>query len=507
MAYLRLVRPNVLFIQSDQHCAAVTGCYGDPLVRTPHLDGLANRGVVLDNVYCASPLCVPSRASLLTGRYPHENEVWTNRHVLSSAVPTFAHAMGAAGYRPVQIGRMHFIGPDQLHGYAERLVGDHGPNYLGGRPVDHGMLDGTAGPARVSLRLSGHGQSAYQVHDEEVTASAVDYLDRLGAARHSGRRMDPFSLSVGLMLPHQPFVARKEDFDLYRGVMTMPRNPEPYSDKLHPYLRWWRKQCGIEEVSEEEVLRCRTAYWALVTRMDAMIGEVLGALERNGFGDDTLVVYTTDHGEHAGEHGLWWKQTFCEESVRVPAIISWPGVLPRGVRCDRVIEQLDLGATLLDAIDAPALPRSRGHSILGLLRDPRGTEWDDLAFAEYCTDSTSEALHGTEAGQAHRGFYQRMVRRGRWKLIYYHGMEPQLFDLAEDPHEMHDVAQDRAYQRVRQDLTRQVLDGWDPAAIASRMASLLADQEILASWARAVEPPDQYRWDLRPEMDYLDDLQ
>ena len=120
-------RPNLLYIHSDQHNPAVTGCYGDPLVQTPHLDGLAARGVVFDSVYCPSPICVPSRMSMLNGRYPYENEVWTNSHILDSGSPTFAHAMGAAGYNPVLIGRMHSLGPNQLHGYAERLVG--GPRF------------------------------------------------------------------------------------------------------------------------------------------------------------------------------------------------------------------------------------------------------------------------------------------------------------------------------------------------------------------------------------------
>ena len=123
--------PNLLYIHSDQHNPYVTGCYGDPLVQTPHLDSLAAEGVVLENVYCPSPICVPSRMSMLSGRYPYENAVWTNSHILDSGIPTFAHAMGAAGYQPVLIGRMHSLGPDQLHGYAERLVGDHGPNYHG----------------------------------------------------------------------------------------------------------------------------------------------------------------------------------------------------------------------------------------------------------------------------------------------------------------------------------------------------------------------------------------
>ncbi|MGH2561040.1 MAG: sulfatase-like hydrolase/transferase, partial [Thermomicrobiales bacterium] len=300
-------RANLLIIQSDQHSPYVAGCYGDPLVQTPHLDALAAGGVVLDQAYCPAPLCGPSRMALMSGRHPYQNRVWTNDHILDAGIPTFAHALGAAGYRSTLIGRLHAIGPDQLRGYVERQVGDHFPNHMGGRPVARGSLDGTAGPDRISLRLSGTGQSAYQVKDEDVTAAAVNELDRLGEARRQGEAAPPFCLSVGYMLPHQPFVARREDYARYAGRMTMPRHPEPFSNALHPYIRWWRSRCGIETVTDEETLRARTAYWALVTRLDSMIGRVFDALRRNGFEENTLVVYLTDHGEQVGEHGLWWK--------------------------------------------------------------------------------------------------------------------------------------------------------------------------------------------------------
>ena len=364
-------RANLLYLHSDQHSPFVAGCYGDGLVHTPNLDRLAARGVVLDTCYCPSPLCVPSRMSALTGRHPFENGVWTNSHVLDSAIPTLAHAMGAGGCRPALIGRMHALGPDQLHGYAERLVGDHGPNHLGGRGVDHGELTGTAGPARVSLVKSGPGQSAYQVHDEEVTERAVDWLHRRGERRRAGED-DPFSLSVGFMLPHQPFVAKAEDYSRYEGRMTLPRTPEPFSDDLHPHLKAWRQACGIEEVPEEEVLRARTAYWGLVTRLDHMIGRILGALEAAGLVENTLVLYTSDHGEQAGEHGLWWKQTFYEDSVRVPAILAWPGRLPEGQRCGRVTSSLDLNATLLDALGVPAPAPLPGPQPAAPARGSRG---------------------------------------------------------------------------------------------------------------------------------------
>ena len=160
-------------------------------------------------------------------------------------------------------------------------------------PVDHGALEGTAGPQRIALEKSGYGQSAYEVHDEYVAAATVDYINRLGIRKRSGFDVEPFSLSVGMMLPHQPFVARKKDYDEYAGKVPMPRIREPYSDRLHPYFQWWRRRTGIEEVSDEEIMRCRTAYWALVTRTDALIGDMLDALRRNGFEDNTLVIYST----------------------------------------------------------------------------------------------------------------------------------------------------------------------------------------------------------------------
>lgn len=481
-------RPNLLYIHSDQHNPYVTGCYGDPLVQTPNLDKLAAEGIVFENVYCPSPICVPSRMSMLSGRFPYENNVWTNSHILDSAIPTFAHAMGAAGYNPVLIGRMHAVGPDQLHGYTERLVGDHGPNHPGGRGVDHGELSGTAGPARVSLEKSGSGQSAYQVHDEDVTAATVDYLNRLGVRKRAGLQNEPFSISVGFMLPHQPFVARKEDYEIYEGRMSLPKNPEPYSDKLHPYFCWWREKCGIKEVTEDEILRARTAYWGLVTRMDIMIGEILTALRQNGLDQNTVILYSSDHGEQVGEHGLWWKQTFYEHSVKVPAILSWRGNLPEGVRCARIISALDLNATMLDALDAPPLPNSRGRSVLPLFRNDR-IDWEDVAFSEYCTNDEC---------------YHRMIRRNEWKLNYYHGQPSQLFNLREDPNELNDRVNDPSCQDILMELTDSVLNGWDPEEVKKQMAAKREDTKILGRWGRNTQPIDQFRWDLLPEMDYLD---
>ena len=365
-------RPNILHLLSDQHSPYVAGCYGDSVVQTPHLDRLAAGGVTLDAVYCPSPICVPSRMSMLTGRHPYQNACWTNSHILDSGIPTFAHALGAAGYRTCLAGRMHSLGPDQLRGYSERLVGDHSPNFDGNPSPPRGPLDGTAGPARVSLARSGPGQGGYQVHDEVVTAAAGGLAQSPGAAPRSappGTSQAPFLLSVGFMLPHQPFVARRPEYERYRGRVPVPGRPGRPSPSTPTSPGGGPGRESRASRAEEEQ-RCRSAYWALVDRLDAMIGQVLRALEENGLAGNTLVLYTTDHGEQAGEHGLWWKQTMHEASARVPAVVSWPGTLPAGQRCGRVVSALDLTATILDAAQAPALPGMAGRSLLGLLGAP-----------------------------------------------------------------------------------------------------------------------------------------
>ena len=168
--------------------------------------------------------------AMLSGRHPWQNEVWTNSHMLNSGVPTLAHNMGVAGYRPALIGRMHSVGPDQLRGYCERLVGDHSPNFPGATEVILGALHGTAGPDRASLQRSGPGQSGYQVHDEAVTAAAVDWLNRLGLRRRAGVDDAPFSLSVGFMLPHPPYVARRHDYARHADSLPPPRKPSEFAD-------------------------------------------------------------------------------------------------------------------------------------------------------------------------------------------------------------------------------------------------------------------------------------
>ena len=357
--------PDILFLFSDQHARSVAGVYGDALEVTPNLDALAGRGVTFENAYCPSPICTPSRMSLLTGRWPHEQSSWTLDDMLASDLPTYAHALGAAGYRTISVGRMHSVGPDQHHGFSERLVGDCAPNWMGVSRQRLGPLVGAQGPSGPgpdglarSLALTGRGQSGYEVVDDATTDAACARLIELGAARALGDAT-PFCMVAGFILPHCPFVARPEDFDRFDGRVPPPRLPAP--DDQPEWLRQWREDGCTGSADAVQIMRARTAYWGLVHAMDAKIGRILGALQEAGLGENTLIVYASDHGEHAGERGLWWKNTMYDESAAVPLILSWPGNLPAGERCERVCNLLDVGATMIAAAGAPVPPRSHGR--------------------------------------------------------------------------------------------------------------------------------------------------
>jgi choline-sulfatase len=355
--------------------------------------------------------------------------------------------------------------------------------------LSHGELQGTTGPNRVSLEKSGVGQNAYQLHDADVVRETCDYLEQLGQQKKSNPdTFEPFCVTVGLMLPHQPFVASKEDYEYYDGKVGLPKLSGDNLDEVHPYLKEWRKSCGILEVSETEQIRARTAYYALVTRMDKMIGQIFSTLKEQGLDENTLIVYSSDHGEQIGERGLWWKQTFYENSVQVPLIMSHPDLLPQNETLDEVVSSLDLNATMLDLIQAPPLPSSRGRSLVPLMKGETSS-WENIAFSEFCLDD---------------GTVQRMVRKNQYKYIYYLDYPPQLFDLETDPDELQDLAGQPEFSELEKELHDKVLSNWDPVHIREHMAIKKQEYEIIENWARKTKPEERYIWPLSPDMDYLD---
>jgi choline-sulfatase len=354
------------------------------------------------------------------------------------------------------------------------MVGDHSPNWGGVPRHDLGVLDKANDPWPESLARSGIGQSAYQVKDVETTAAACGFLRDVAQRRRNGNE-EPFCLTVGFLLPHPPYVAWREDFERFAGRAPPPTHATPPAN-THPWEAWWRDDRGIADVPADV--------------------EILDVLAACGLADDTLVVYTTDHGDQLGERGLWWKHTLFEDSVRVPLLMRWPGRLDAGVRRPHVANLIDVAATFIDALQGTPLPHGRGRSLLPVMRDARAP-WIDETFSEHCTDVVPAWTGG-------RATQQRMVRSARHKLIYYQGHPPQLFDLESDPHERNDLASDPQHEATRERLLARVLDGWDPDAIAARIRARRQEKDVIDRWARNVRPRDEFRWTLLPEHNRLE---
>jgi len=467
-------QPNILLIMSDQHNPHILGWAGDEIVRTPTLDRLAQRGVRFTNTYCANPLCVPSRMTFLTSRYSSDIRVWTNSCRLQSDITTFVHHLVNAGYETVLCGRMHFNGPDQRHGFERRIIGDVHPK------LEH-IPRSTTGQTADGVKVAGPGRTAYTRYDEEVTQVCCKFLEAWD--ENPGDR--PFFMTVGYVLPHCPFIAPKRLFDEYFEKIDLPQLPEGYHDSLHPFMQSWREHRKVDELTAEQVRIARAAYYGLVTFMDELIGEILSTLASTRFGEDTLIIYTSDHGEMAGEHRMWWKSSFYEGSVGVPLIFSWPGQLAEDREINRVSSLLDIGPTLVDFAGGEAISQSRGRSLKGFLTgDGEISNWSDTAFAEL------GGLGGDAPG--------RMIRRGPWKLNFYHGHErPQLFNLESDAGEWHDLANDAAYATIQEELLAEVKASWSGEDVLRTLETAQKDRQILEAFRKntrnsAGDPPD--RW-------------
>jgi choline-sulfatase len=420
---------NVLFILSDEHSRRVLGCYGHPMIRTPNLDRLAARGVLFSDAYSNSPICVPARATLATGRYPHQIRFWDNAIAYDGSVPSWHHRLRDAGHEVVSIGKLHFRSETDDNGFTQEIMPLHINDGIGD-PL--GWLRDPLPVRRATLRLAkdaGRGDSSYQDYDREITDAAVDWL-KAHAGAPAGK---PWCLFVSLVCPHFPLIARPEFYDLYpEAEVPLPALRDPAKRAPdHPYIAAFRA-CQIYErgfVDEANVRRAIAAYFGLVTSTDHNVGRIVAALEGAGLADSTRILYSADHGDNLGTRGLWGKSTMYEESAGVPMIIAGPG-LPQGMVCRAPATLADIFPTIVkwagatphpDDGDLPGLPLDRVALV-----PPRRT-----ILAEY---------HAT--GAATGAF---MIRKGTLKYIYYAGMPPQLFDLNSDPHETRDLAQAPGY--------------------------------------------------------------
>lgn len=478
-------QPHILFIQSDQHNPFICGYAGNSLVDTPHLDRLADDGIVFENCYCNSPLCVPSRSSMLSGLLPTHTGVYNNFQYLRSDYATFATTLAIAGYDTVLCGRMHFTGYDQRHGFEKRLVGDLNPSFPREKQRQqelYGPLAGTPDQSRVCIDKSGAGSSAMLCFDRSVADAACDYL----RSRDDERQL--FML-VGFGNPHCPFVAPEELFRKYNRLLqdAEPETAEAFED-LHPAIQQFIKLRGIEHVSPAELHRVKAAYYANVEYLDSLIGEVISCA-RETLGEDIVIIYLSDHGECLGSHGMFWKSNFYEESAHVPLIVSAPGRFAAGQRRSQVVSLLDIAPTLCDLGQAPHLPKKDGDSLLPLLA---GETWDreDIAI------SILADIKGD--------LPSAMIRLGRYKLFKYCTIDlPLLFDLENDPRELHNLAADPAYRELTEKLLDRLHEYWNEDEALEALDQGLRQTDLLRRWAKATQPGAYEEWPGYDGMNYL----
>jgi choline-sulfatase len=474
-------RPNILILMVDQLNGTLFPDGPAEWLHTPHLKALAARSVRFANAYTASPLCAPGRASFMSGQLPRRTRVYDNAAEFASDIPTYAHHLRRAGYYTGLSGKMHFVGPDQLHGFEERMTTDVYPADFGWTPdyrkpgerIDwwyHNLGSVTgAGVAEISNQME---------YDDEVAHRAEQKLYDLAR----GARDRPWCLTVSFTHPHDPYVARKKFWDLYAdcehlepevGAIAFDQQ-DAHSKRLYlanDYRRF--------DITPENIRRSRRAYFANISYLDAKIGGIIDVLNRCRMADDTIVLFVSDHGEMLGERGLWFKMSFFEGSARVPLMIAAPGLQPR--RVDAPVSTVDVTPTLADLAGVSMdeiMPWTDGESLLGLAN---GGTRDAPVAIEYAAEGSYAPLVS--------------LRYGKWKYNRCALDPDQLFDLEADPQEMTDLAGEPAHQGTLDALRVKSEACWDLAAY---------DAEVRQSQARrwvvyeALRNGAFYPWDFQP---------
>ena len=473
--------PNILIFMVDQLNGTLFPDGPAPWLHAPNLTALAGRSVRFANTYTASPLCAPARASFMSGQLPRRTRVYDNAAEFASDIPTYAHHLRRAGYQTCLSGKMHFVGPDQLHGFEERLTTDIYPADFGWTPdyrrpserIDwwyHNMGSVTgAGVGEITNQLE---------YDDEVAYHATRKVYDLGR----GLDERPWMLTVSFTHPHDPYVARRKYWDLYEDCAHLdPRAPAIAYEAQDAHSRRildasdWRNF----EISANDIRRSRRAYFANISYIDEKIGEVLAALNATRQAENTIIVFISDHGDMLGERGLWFKMTFFEGSVRVPLMIAAPD-LPAG-RVDTPVSTLDILPTLaeLAGIDlAEIAPWTDGETLTGLVR---GGERTAPVRMEYAAEGSHAPIVA--------------LRQGKWKYVHCDLDRPMLFDLVADPDELANLAADPAHAEVATVFARAIGNYWDMTAFDAEVRQSQARRRVVYE---ALRNGSYFPWDYQP---------
>lgn len=423
---------DILIFMSDQHTPYYSGFYGGGLVDTPNLNRLGQEGVIFDQCYTASPLCGPARMSFLSGKRPARTGIF-HKSILPDTTPTFLHCLVEQGYETVLVGRMHFVGPDQYHGFTKHLAADMTPvtwNYMYAREdmrKERGVYAKTdTFSGRGAASIAGGGTSPVLEFDRFVADVALDYLSR----PHD----KPQLICVSIYGPHFPYVAPKELYLKYRDRVKLPVT---FKDDVHcEVLKHYQVPAD-----EEMALACQAAYCGMVEHMDGLFGEVWEAFEKFCEARHTkhAVFYLSDHGDQCGDRHIFGKETFYERSAKIPWIAAGDGIRG-GLRVGTPVNIMDIGPTILDYTEAASLDEVDGISVLDALSG--GQVPQHPVYSEFMERTDGKFIFGPYDPSApfSHGF---MFRYGDYKYITYEGYEDQdmLFNVRKDPEERCNLAQ------------------------------------------------------------------
>lgn len=430
-------RPNIIVIMTDEHDPGVTGCYGDKIVRTPNLDQLAREGIRFDACYTASPLCAPARNAFTSGKFISRISAWNNScWIEDDLIQSLPRLLNEAGYQSYLCGKMHF---DSTKRYGFTEVGSFNKDFKTGtgkrRSYDDKKVDLQSWQERTATFYTAE-TSGGMKYDRKVTELATRFLkEQVG-------QKEPFYLQIGYITPHFPLIAPEELYRHYQGKVPMPLIPAGFLEQQTTNYQHLRRGFGYIDQDPATVQKGRELYWALTEWMDSEVGRLLKSIEECGLDDNTVIVYTSDHGENKGDHGMWWKNTMYEQSARVPLIIRYPERWPGGQVRQGVCSHLDLVATLAEIAGAKKPQDWDGDSMLSYL-DNEKIPWKNWAVSEYYAHNIAS------------GF--TMYREGSFKYVYHnrfdeeHPGEAELYDLTQDPGEFHNLAKLAQWQpKVRE---------------------------------------------------------
>ncbi len=454
---------NILFITSDSLVPFVTGPYGDQAGATPNLDALAAAGTVFDNAYCNSPLCASSRASLMTGRYVADFGAFDNATEFSAEWPTIPYALRAAGYDTTAIGKLHYAGHDQWHGFNRRIAWES--DYLTGfnikdayqlawswekpargNPVGVDWM----GPSYVNSEKWDHYPHHYDA-DEDIHEKALAYL--------GGKRRDdaPFFCCVSYHAPHNPFWIPEKFKTPFRGKdLPIPQVPEGVDTCHGPMDFWLNTFHYVPEVHDammqpENLRWLYETYYGMVYDLDLRIGELLQTLQTNGLAEDTAIVFASDHGDMLGQRGMLQKRYFYEWSIRVPLIVVLPGGQPQQRHVSELVSLVDLFPTFAEMTQAPLPQDLPGRSLLPPMTTGAPRE-DRPVFCEYHGEGVLAPCFS--------------MRSGNFKYVYVHGHEERLYNVAEDPDEYENLITAPGCPEIAAGMKQTLLSQFDPNQVA-----------------------------------------